>query len=242
MAAVSDRGRVRERNEDALAIDESLGMAVVADGMGGLSDGDVASREAVAAVAHSLASADRPRDSAALAAALWAANRRVHGLARSRGVIMGSTAVLLTVDDAWCRIGNVGDSRAYRFHDGVLSALTRDHSLVQEMLERGVLTREAARRSDRRHIVTRALGLDATVEPDVVELQLEAGDLLLLCSDGLWEMLDDEHIAAVVRECGAGRQGLERCARALVDGANRAGGLDNVSVVLVRHSAGLAQA
>ncbi len=235
MAAVTDRGRLRERNEDAVAVDQAIGVAAVADGMGGLHHGDRASRQALAAVFEFLSARPRPWDAAALRHALSSANSRIRELGRSAGVAMGTTAVVLAVEGDRCRIAHVGDSRAYHFRGGELWRLTTDHSLVQEMVDRGVMTADAARHSNRRHIVTRALGLDAAVLVDIRELELAAGDLLLLCSDGLWEMLADDHIAALLAGFGTGRQELAQCAAALVNAANGAGGLDNVSVVLARY-------
>lgn len=234
IVGATDPGRRRERNEDHLAVDEALGIAVVADGMGGLSDGHVASREAVAGAMSLLQGAGRPFSTATLEAALTAAHERVRARARVSGTVMGTTAVLVSLDRGRCGIAHVGDSRAYRFRGGELSQLTRDHSMVQEMVDRGVLTREAARVSPDRSVVTRAIGLEQAFEVDSTEFDLKAGELLLLCSDGLSDMLEDERLAALLSRCGAGRGGLERCALALVDAANEAGGWDNVTVVLAR--------
>lgn len=234
MVGLTDRGRLRARNEDCLAVDELLGVAVVADGMGGLQDGNVASLEAVHAVMAYLAASQTPLPADAVEGAIAAANERVLHLARSRGATMGTTAVVLALDRGRCRIGHVGDSRAYRFRDGTLTLLTRDHSLVQEFVDRGVLTPEAARVSGSRHVVTRAIGLEAPVAADSAEFEPAPGDLLLLCTDGLWDMLEDDRIAALLDGCGPGRVELEHRARALVDAANEAGGVDNVTVVLAR--------
>lgn len=230
----TDRGQLRQRNEDSLGIDERLGVAVVADGMGGLAHGDLASSVAVTAVIEHLQAAGHAPDIAALSAALSVANRRVHESAQAAATLMGTTAVLLALDHDRCLIAHVGDSRAYRFHRGELSLLTRDHSMVQDMVERGLLSAAAARQSPSRNVITRAVGLDAAFEPDVQEVQIAPDDLVLLCSDGLWDMLDDERIAAVLAGCGAGRAGLERVVDTLVDEANETGGLDNITVVLAR--------
>ena len=230
----TDRGRLRERNEDSVGVDEALGVAVVADGMGGLQDGHVASREAVAAVLAHLGATPRPLGAAALEAALAAADARVRACARAAASVMGTTAVVLAMQDGCCRIAHVGDSRAYWYHRGVLAQVTRDHSMVQELVDRGLLSPQAARHSPSRNVITRAIGLDAPCQPDCVELAPAADDLLLLCSDGLWDMLEDGRIADLLTGCGAGREALCRCMDALVDAANEAGGADNVTVVLAR--------
>lgn len=235
IAGATDRGQTRERNEDHLALDRGLGVAVVADGMGGLPHGDVASREAVAAVMTYLRAASRPAAPASLTAALSAANQRVRERAGSQGgSLMGTTAVVAGIDGSVCRIAYAGDSRAYRYRRGELALLTRDHSMVQDMVDRGLLSADAARSSPGRNVITRAVGLEAEFEADSVELTVEAGDLLLLCSDGFWDMLSDVEIAALLAGCGAGQVGLEGCVDVLVAAANDAGGLDNITVVLAR--------
>jgi protein phosphatase len=234
MAGRTDRGRLRERNEDCLAVDEALGVAVVADGMGGLASGDVASREAVASVLAHLRGATGPIDAARLEGALAAANDRVRTEADASEVVMGTTAVVLALHEGRCRIAHVGDSRGYHFHQGELSLVTRDHSIVQEMVDRGLLTPELARRSPSRNVITRALGLEDAVAADSAEFPVAPGDLLLLCSDGLWDMLEDNCLTVLLAECAAGRQDVDGCVQALVDAANDAGGLDNITVVVAR--------
>jgi len=238
----TDRGRLRRRNEDWVAVDEGLGLALLADGMGGLVDGHVASREAVAAARGALRNAlasGGPWDDAAaaelLGAAVAAANRRVRARATERGVVMGATLEIAWIDAAGtCRLAHVGDSRTYRWRAGELELLTRDHSLVQDLVERGRLDPQDARHSPQRNVITRAAGLEASLEPALSTVELGADDLLLLCSDGLWDMLEDARIAGLLARCGAGREGLAACADGLVQHANQAGGLDNVSVVLAR--------
>lgn len=230
----TDRGRLRERNEDSLAVDEALGVAVVADGMGGLEHGHLASRTAVETLVAHLRGAGAGRTSGDLAAALAAANARVREAAQRAAAVMGTTAVVLDASAGGCRIGHVGDSRAYRLRAGVLELLTRDHSMVQDLVDRGLLRPEAARHSPSRNVITRAIGLDVGFEPEIREIELAAGDVLLLCSDGLWDMLEDHEIAARLARGARHRRGLERCADELVNAANAAGGFDNVTVVLAR--------
>ena len=142
--------------------------------------------------------------------------------------MMGTTLELLALDgDGACRLAHVGDSRAYLWRDGRLSRLTRDDSLVQELVDRGAMKA----RSPQRNVITRAVGLEAHVEPALMRVTLARDDLLLLCSDGLWDMLDDAGIAAHLEAAGGD---LPRCAAALVAAANDAGGADNIAVVLAR--------
>lgn len=236
MAARSDTGRVRRRNEDSLALDESAGIAVLADGMGGLRDGDVASSEACATVLGALREAPDPGASdAPLCAAFAAANERIRRLAGSGAGMMGTTLVAFCLSASGiCRVANVGDSRAYHYRGGTLTRVTRDHSLVQELVDGGQLSAAAARQSPERNVITRAVGLEADLQVDTVALSLCSGDLLLLCSDGLWDMLDDARLAALLAACAAGDDGLQACADRLVAAANEAGGHDNVSLILLR--------
>ena len=231
LTALTDRGCLRRRNEDAVAVDDALGLAALADGMGGLPDGDLASREAVAAALAWLKAMDDGGHDA-LARAVLAANARVRALAEERGAVMGTTLELLALDgDGACRLAHVGDSRAYLWRDGRLSRLTRDDSLVQELVDRGAMNADEAARSPQRNVITRAVGLEAHVEPALMRVTLARDDLLLLCSDGLWDMLDDAGIAAHLEAAGGD---LPRCAAALVAAANDAGGADNIAVVLAR--------
>lgn len=232
----SHTGLLRRRNEDFVAGDEDLGVAVLADGMGGLHDGDVASRMAVEAVLEHVRDITAPQRDAfsadVLKAAVDVANDRLRRHARS--TLMGTTLLVASVGAARVRLAHVGDSRAYHWHRGHFEQLTRDHSLVQEMVDEGLLQPDEVRFAPNRNVVTRAVGLEPAVTADTLEVTFAAGDLLLLCSDGLWEMLEDHHTAAMLEACSGGRIELEQCADALVDAANSAGGHDNVSVVLIR--------
>jgi protein phosphatase len=237
----TDRGRRRARNEDHFAVDAGRGLAVLADGMGGLRDGHLASREAVAGIVEALREAQDagagPLPPAALEAALAAANVRLRHYAAARGAAgaMGTTGLALCLQaDGRGALAHVGDSRGYRWHDGGLQRLTRDHSLAQELLEQGLADADAARGSRYRNVITRALGLEPELRPESRELRLVAGDLLLLCSDGLWDMVAEAELARLLGECGAGEVELARCADALVAAANAAGGHDNITVVLAR--------
>ena len=235
----SDPGRVREQNQDVFALRAELGLVVLADGMGGASAGGVAAEIAVEAALEHLTTALKrgPLAPAQLGAALKLANERVCGMASAisayRG--MGTTLVVLWVRDNKGYVAHVGDSRAYLFRAGAFEQVTRDHSLVQEWVDTGVIAPEEARTAPNRNIVTRAIGAKPSLEPEVTEVGVTANDLLLLCSDGLTGMLTDEQIEWHLRTATKdGDADLAATAADLVAAANRAGGLDNVTVALAQ--------
>jgi serine/threonine protein phosphatase PrpC len=238
IAARSDQGRVRDNNEDCLAYDARLGIAVLADGMGGLRAGEVASATAVEAVMQHLientARLNRLEVGETLREALDLANRRVYALADSRREFngMGTTLVVGAMHDGHFFAAHVGDSRAYRFRDGSLTRLTSDHSLVQQLVEQGILSAAEARRAPNRNIVTRAVGIEFEVECDLVEVDAREGDVFLLCSDGLTDMIDDPAIAHFCAVHASDEPA--RLVEALVNAALVEGGFDNVSVVAVK--------
>ena len=223
----TDTGRQRQVNEDSLLARSPL--FVVADGMGGAQAGEVASMTAVGAFENGLPDGlaeEALRDSIA------AANRDIHDQAHSDSSLagMGTTITAASVDSEREQvvIGHVGDSRAYRLRDGIIQRLTRDHSLVEEMRRRGQITEEQAEDHPQRSIITRALGPEPEVEVDIQTVPSEPGDLYLLCSDGLTTMISDEQIKEII----VGATSLEAATRALIDEANRAGGRDNITVIL----------
>jgi PPM family protein phosphatase len=223
--ALSDPGRRRRRNEDAYVVSPPL--FAVADGMGGARAGELASRLAVEAMGGE----PEGRDEERLSTLIREANRRVftrsHEDASASG--MGTTMTAAIVgDDGTVTIGHVGDSRAYRLRDDQLEQLTEDHSLVAELVRSGRLSAEEAETHPQRSVITRALGTDPDVDVDVFTVQGEAGDLFLLCSDGLTTMVEDEDIRRTLSE---GRDDLEAVARELVSRANRGGGEDNITVI-----------
>jgi protein phosphatase len=237
--SVVDTGRARSNNEDCVGIDEALGLAVLADGMGGYNAGEVASDMAVTRLRSELSdalTAPQPLADSALAEAFRAgaraANRAVYeaSLANVDYAGMGTTlvAALFRPHSVW--VGHIGDSRAYRLREGHFEQITRDHSLLQEQLDAGLLTADEAAFSVHRNLVTRAVGVEPEVEVELHEHALRDGDTLLLCSDGLSDMLPDRVIAELLRE----NTRLDAAAHALVAAANAAGGRDNISVVLVR--------
>lgn len=222
----TDVGCVREHNEDSLVVKPPL--YVVADGMGGHEAGEVASEIAVQVIADKSPSTP---DGQALSAAVVAANREILDAARDgRGREgMGTTVTAALLEGERLVIAQVGDSRAYLLHQGKLQQLTRDHSLVADMVEAGHLTAEEARIHPSRSVITRALGSVEGTQPDLYELNVETGDRLLLCSDGLTSMVRDPQIEEILRRV----QDPQRCAAQLVNEAITAGGHDNVTVVVV---------
>jgi protein phosphatase len=232
-AVRTDTGRQRNANEDSLFVEAPL--FVVADGMGGAQAGEVASRAAVESFTHDLPSAPSSTPpERLLEETIEGANRTIHELARKDPSLTGmgttTTAALVDLDAEEVAIGHVGDSRAYRLRGGRFEQLTRDHSLVEEMRRKGQLTDAQAEDHPQRSIITRALGPEPEVEVDLQTVPAQAGDVFLICSDGLTTMLADEKIAHILSRATS----LQRAVRALVDEANRAGGRDNITVVLFR--------
>ena len=230
----TDRGRIRPHNEDCILVEPAHGVFAVADGMGGHAAGEVASRTAIEAIREALC-AGRPVDLEAPELLRRAVEQSNLGIARAieahpeyRG--MGTTLVVALFEGDSCWIAHVGDSRAYLVRNERIDQLTTDHSFVNELVRLGMLSREQAARDPRRNVVTRALGSSQVVVPDIVEVPLSPGDVVLLCSDGLNTMIDDGEILALVRAAGGDP---ETATDRLVDAANAAGGEDNVSVVVV---------
>lgn len=241
MAGLTDPGRKRAQNEDYIAIVPEAGLAVVADGMGGHQAGEVASKLAVDVITRhiigTLAGAGKSTDSKlgmkAVGDAIQLANRSIYELAQKQSEYagMGSTVVVAVFHGDKLCIGHVGDSRLYRFRNGVLDQVTQDHSVVQELVNRGLATAEEARQSVSKNLVTRALGVDPEVTPDIREQTLMDEDIYLLCSDGLNDVLADGDIELMLMEY---RRQLDAAAKRMVDIANERGGPDNISVILVR--------
>ena len=241
MASATDRGRVRPHNEDAVAAEPRLRLAVVADGMGGHAAGEVASRMAVELIVQGMDAALRHTNGLVatqgaerlLAEHIARANLGVYetGLARPECAGMGTTVVVALWHEAGVSVGNVGDSRCYRLRAGRLEQLTEDHSLAAEHASRGASLMSRARYNAARHILTRAVGTLADVDADIRTHETAPGDLYLLCSDGLTDMLPDERIRDTLSAPGAA---LEDLAAELVRRANEGGGVDNISVVVAR--------
>ena len=236
-AAATDTGRVRSHNEDAVAILPGCGLAVLADGMGGYAAGEVASDIAVSVIRDVVE--QRFLRGPVTVDTLWEvlvdaaleANEAILAAAVDEPSLrgMGATLVAGLFGEDRVAIAHAGDARAYRLRDGMLTALTKDHSVVQEKIDAGLLSVEEARHSKIRNLVTRALGVDVELTVEAHEHRVEEGDLYLFCSDGLHDMLGDDEIAELL----ASDVSLEELCRGLICAANEAGGADNVSVVLV---------
>ena len=225
-AASTHHGRVHSLNEDSLGMDATLGVWLVADGMGGHAAGEVASRVARDTLLAGMAAGHDLRDSTLAAHA--AVVREASGNEAQKG--MGTTSVALQIRDASCEMVWVGDSRGYLFRAGELKQLTRDHSFMQLLIDRQHLTPEQARTHPKRNVVTQVLGYGDPV-PDSVQCPLLRGDVLLLCSDGLYDELTDEEIGQILRS----EKDLQRCSDRLVSTACDKGGRDNVSTILVQY-------
>lgn len=235
MAGRSDIGRVRDNNEDYLDWDVTRGLALLADGVGGGNAGEVASRMAVATLLEMLPDHFDVTPAAEclqqLRDAISQANRRIYENGRHAPFQgMSTTLVTLWLCGKQAIFGHVGDSRIYQLRNGKLTQLTVDHSLVQEMIDKGVMTQEQADTSDNRHLITRALGIAAQVEADLLVTSVRAGDRYLLCSDGLSDMLDDEKLTTLLQQDG---QPLAGQVDILIEHANQRGGDDNISALIV---------
>lgn len=237
--ARTDRGRRHPENEDAVGLAAAPGrnalLLVVADGVGGLKHGDVASKATVEAARASIANENTaPVDD--LQAALMEVNERLFNGGREAGASpSGSTVVAMLIEEGVASVLHAGDSRAYLFREGELRLLTRDHSLVMEQVDQGLLTEEQAANSPRRNVITRCIGVEPTVELAHTEVgPLQAGDRVLLCSDGLHGVVTNDELS----ESLASDDALDTIARRLIDLANSYGGPDNISVVIARVAQG----
>jgi PPM family protein phosphatase len=226
VAAVTDPGRKRRRNEDAYVVEPPL--FAIADGMGGAQAGEIASRLATAALREGggVETGGEQR----IVDLIQEANRRVYDRSSTDPNTsgMGTTITVALVEDGSVAFGHVGDSRAYLIRDASMEQLTEDHSLVNELLKTGRLSREEAEVHPQRSVITRALGTDPDVDVDTFTVPARTGDLFVLCSDGLTDMVSEHSILSVVER---NRNDIEAALRALVKAANRGGGQDNITVV-----------
>jgi len=242
IAGFTDTGLRRQINEDHIDFNQELGIAVLADGMGGHQSGEIASHMAVESVMEHLRSMADPESSRAITGSqlleyvsntISYSNSMIfqasEALEQHKG--MGTTLVAALVRDGFIYAGHVGDSRLYVFRDSSLERITKDHSLVQDLVDRGFYTEEEAREASVGHIVTRALGTKEQVEVDTVQHELRDGDIYLLCSDGLSDMVADWKIQETLRER---MHDLDDAAQTLVRVANSHGGKDNISVILMQ--------
>ena len=240
----TDPGKRRKNNEDAYLIDDKTGLYVVADGIGGSEGGEVASRIAVDTLAETipnlLQEKDRPRHSGVvceaesenslLRQAFTIANNEIRRAAEQTPELssMGTTVAMILLNDDFACVAHAGDSRAYLLRSGELKQLTADHSFVVEQIRAGVMTLEQAKISPYRHVITRALGANDEVLPEVSQLRVQKGDRFLLCTDGLTEMVSDEDIGRIL-----GRAAPREAVQQLLAAANSAGGVDNITAVVV---------
>ena len=244
MAEISDTGKVREHNEDAIGSNADIGLMVLADGMGGYNAGEVASGIAVQTITELTAegavreernaldpSTGLMRQTIVLRDAVARANKIIYQTAQSQTHCegMGTTLVAAMFYDNKVSVAHVGDSRAYRLRDDKFQQLTLDHSLLQELVDRGFYSEEEAQRSTNRNYVTRALGVEPTVDVEVQEFDVLPGDVYLLCSDGLPDMVEDEDIHLTISTFNAS---LDVVGQQLVQLSNEHGGRDNISVML----------
>ncbi|MBI5921569.1 MAG: Stp1/IreP family PP2C-type Ser/Thr phosphatase [Betaproteobacteria bacterium] len=241
----SDAGMVRSHNEDSVYLNPALGLAVLADGMGGYNAGEVASGMVTTLLGSELEKAfgrqepqlqgndGQRRAHDLLEQEIARANHAVYQAAQSQPQYagMGTTLVMALFYDNRMTVAHIGDSRLYRLRGEEFLQITRDHSLLQEQIDSGILTPEQARHSQNKNLVTRAVGVDPTVEAEIHDYETSPGDIYLLCSDGLNDMVEDEEIGMTVQMLSAN---LELAATQLVQMANDNGGRDNVSVILVR--------
>jgi protein phosphatase len=245
VVARTDPGRVREHNEDVVFADSVYGLVILADGMGGYNAGEVASGLAASFLAsalrtsffdpspETLAARGCPIAGRCLAESIALANLVIYNaaLAEPSYFGMGTTLVTALFSDNRITVAHIGDSRLYRLRDGQLAVMTRDHSLLQEQIDHGMITREEAKFAHHRNLVTRALGVEPSVESEIHEYDVLPDDVYLFCSDGLNDMLSDEEIHLVLQKLSAN---LDLAADQLIQMANDNGGRDNVSVVLVK--------
>lgn len=239
----TDPGRIRENNEDSAVFDELTQLAVLADGMGGYNAGEVASGMATAFIKSEMvrwlsgvgAHANVREIERAMEICVDNANRSILNAATSNPQYsgMGTTLVVGVFQGTRLMLGHIGDSRCYRLRNGELAQITKDHSLLQEQLDAGVITPGQAATSRQRNLVTRALGVADAVRLDLAEHAVKPGDVYLLCSDGLSDMLDDAEIAKILERPDALAQKADR----LVGAANEKGGRDNITVLLVQVAA-----
>lgn len=235
--ALTNMGVRRNTNQDyAYVSEQNVGnlpnILIVADGMGGHKAGEVASEQAVSAVLESIRQNNSKDKITIIEEAIAEANKRVLNMATSDEKFkgMGTTLVVATLENDILYVANVGDSRLYLINDNEIRQITRDHSLVQEMVSMGELDKESARTHSRKNVITRAIGVDTKIVADFFEVDVTDGTKILLCSDGLSNMVDDSQINNIVDEC-AGKT-LEETVHKLIDAANENGGHDNIAVVL----------
>lgn len=246
-ASLSDTGLVRAHNEDAIETSQEIGLAILADGMGGYNAGEVASRMSVELISKHIKQKQQSAwipllSRQTLVASRWIndaiayANERVLAAAHEHAeyVGMGTTIVVAMCHQDKLLVAHVGDSRVYRYRRGELKQITRDHSVLQAQIDAGLITEEQAQFSPIKNLITRAIGAQVDIEVEIHDHQLEEGDIYLLCSDGLTDMLKYDQIHIIMKQhCTQ----LDLCCQTLINGANNSGGRDNISVILLKVNA-----
>jgi protein phosphatase len=237
----TDVGRVRERNEDYIWVDDQAGVFIVADGLGGHQAGDVASRLAATTVGEMITACIAAADEHLLAvnprqlmtSSIETANDKVRAAAKEaeQELRMGTVIVVALVRPPLAFISHAGDARAYLARDSALMRLTEDDSVVAQLIVAGELSAADARNHPQRSVVTKVVGQDSPVQPSFRQVAVEPGDWLLLCSDGLWDMVDDE---TILQELQKADNDPARATEALIRAANAAGGKDNTSAIVIR--------
>ena len=237
---LSDVGCIRELNEDCYRIcgfgdNSERGFCILADGMGGHNAGEVASQNAVKLIAEEmnrLLESGEKEIPGQLSRAVSAANTGVYTMASENPIHrgMGTTVVTAFIDDGTAYVANVGDSRAYAVRDDEIVQITTDHSVVSELVMRGTITKEEARLHPQKNIITRAVGTDKSVRTDIFEYNYSPGDVMIICSDGLSTMLDDNRILEIIKS----KKTSEDTVNSLIAAAKDEGGLDNITVICIR--------
>jgi protein phosphatase len=235
----TDIGRKRQQNQDNGATFPELGLFVVADGMGGHKGGETASAVAVETIAKSIRESRAgsewdPRN--AIVTAIQAANAAIHKRAEGDPSLqgMGTTTTALLFDEKVLTIGHVGDSRCYFFRPEAIWQVTRDHSLVQEKLRAGLITRDQIKTDRMKNVITRSVGFELEVNVEVYEIDVQAGDIFLICSDGLSGMIDDSEMLELVQKELITSRDAKKAVTELVSRANEHGGEDNITAILVQ--------
>ena len=245
-AALTDPGRVRDHNEDCIESRPDIGLYVLADGMGGYNAGEVASGMATSLISDGLQETWSPRDvermgrdqakaesERLIREQITRANSAIFTTSQNNPECagMGTTLVVTLFFDNFVTVAHIGDSRLYRLRGDAMEQVTRDHSLLQEQLDSGLITPEEAKLSQNKNLVTRALGIDPTVDPELHVYETQVGDTYLLCSDGLSDMVEDEEIRLTLITL---RSNPNLTVQQLVQAANDNGGRDNISAMLIR--------
>lgn len=246
MHGETDIGFVREQNEDSIGCDDDIGLAVLADGMGGHRGGEMASAIAVSTILETISKKIKKLnpgttddetgyrlESLLIHEAIILANKQVQNVSQANSQYrgMGTTVVVTLFYDNCFTVAHVGDSRLYRLRNKELEQITRDHSLMQELIDRGFYTPEQAQNSLNKNLVTRAVGIDSDVQIDIQEDAVKCNDIYLLCSDGVTDMIDDELIRTIMLD---NENNLEKASSEIIRQANEHGGKDNISVLLVK--------